>query len=97
MKRAGLAIVCCLGIAVMAGRGQNNAAPQNNQSSSAAESAGTGETDRGQQVFEQNCARCHSAPEGFSPRISGTVARHMRVRANLSQVDYKALMKFLHP
>jgi mono/diheme cytochrome c family protein len=53
--------------------------------------------DRGQQVFEQNCSRCHNPPEGFSPRISGTVALHMRVRANLSDRDYKELLHFLNP
>jgi mono/diheme cytochrome c family protein len=53
--------------------------------------------DRGQQVFEQNCSRCHNAPTGFSPRISGTVAMHMRVRASLSEEDYKALRRFLNP
>ena len=53
--------------------------------------------DRGQQVFDQNCSRCHNPPEGFSPRISGTIALHMRVRANLSAQDYKALLHFLNP
>jgi mono/diheme cytochrome c family protein len=53
--------------------------------------------DRGQQVFDQNCSRCHNAPDGFSPRIAGTVAMHMRVRANLSKADYKALLRFLNP
>jgi cytochrome c5 len=52
---------------------------------------------RGQQVFEQNCSRCHDAPEGFAPQISGTVALHMRARANLSDADYKALRRFLSP
>lgn len=51
----------------------------------------------GQQVFEQNCSRCHNAPQGFSPRISGTVARHMRVRAGLGAEDEKALLRFLNP
>lgn len=51
----------------------------------------------GQRVFEQNCSRCHTAPDGFSPRISGTVVRHMRVRASLSQADYEALKKFFNP
>jgi cytochrome c2 len=51
----------------------------------------------GQKVFEQNCGRCHNAPQGFSPSISGTVSRHMRVRANLSQADYEALLRFLNP
>ncbi len=54
-------------------------------------------TNDGQRVFEQNCSRCHNPPDGFSPRISGTVVRHMRVRANLSEQDMKALMKFFHP
>ena len=51
---------------------------------------------RGQQVFEQNCARCHNAPQGFSSNISGTIAMHMRVRANLSEADYKSLRQFLN-
>lgn len=54
------------------------------------------ESDRGQRVFEQNCSRCHNAPEGFSPAISGTVAMHMRTRANLSEADYKALRRFFN-
>jgi cytochrome c5 len=53
--------------------------------------------DRGQRVFQQNCGRCHSAPEGFPPSASAAVARHMRVRANLSDADYKALLHFLNP
>lgn len=51
----------------------------------------------GQRVFEQNCSRCHSAPQGFSPSISGTIVRHMRVRASLSKDDEKALLRFLNP
>jgi cytochrome c5 len=51
----------------------------------------------GQQVFEQNCSRCHSQPQAFSPRIAGTVARHMRVRAGLSIEDEQAILRFLNP
>jgi cytochrome c5 len=51
----------------------------------------------GQQIFAQNCERCHNAPQGFSPSISGTVVRHMRVRANLSEQDAQALMRFFNP
>jgi hypothetical protein len=54
-------------------------------------------SDRGQQVFDQNCSRCHNAPEGFSSSISGTIAMHMRSRANLSEADYKALRRFFNP
>jgi hypothetical protein len=54
-------------------------------------------TDDGERVFKQNCARCHTPPDGFSTRISGTIVRHMRVRANLSQKDAEALMHYLNP
>ena len=51
----------------------------------------------GQIKFEQNCSRCHNAPQGFSPRISGTVVRHMRVRASLSKKDAEDILHFLNP
>jgi cytochrome c5 len=53
--------------------------------------------EEGERVFQQNCSRCHTAPDGFSSRISGTVARHMRVRASLSQHDEQELLRFLNP
>jgi cytochrome c5 len=53
--------------------------------------------DEGQRVFEQNCSRCHAAPDGFSAGISGTVVRHMRVRASLSRHDEQELLRFLNP
>ena len=51
----------------------------------------------GDRIFQQNCSRCHNAPEGFSPRISGTIVRHMRVRASLSQHDAEELLRFFNP
>ncbi len=51
----------------------------------------------GELLFQQNCARCHDAPQSFPPRISGTIVRHMRVRALLSERDEKELLKFLNP
>jgi len=53
--------------------------------------------DRGERVFRQNCSRCHNAPEGFPQSVSSTIATHMRVRANLSEADYKALLQYLNP
>lgn len=89
----GLSAFTLIGVAAMC---QSNAArtkpvPQDQKT---AQPSGQ---DRGQQVFAQNCSRCHNAPEGFSPRISSTIARHMRVRASLSEADFKALQKFLNP
>ena len=51
----------------------------------------------GERIYEQNCSRCHAAPDGFSPHISGTVVLHMRVRASLSQHDEQELMRFFNP
>ena len=51
----------------------------------------------GDRIFQQNCSRCHWAPDGFSSRISGTIVRHMRVRASLSQHDEEELLRFLNP
>ena len=51
----------------------------------------------GERIFKQNCSRCHTAPEGFSPNISGTIVRHMRVRASLSQHDAQELLRFFNP
>ena len=51
----------------------------------------------GEQIFQQHCSRCHTTPEGFSPRISGTIVRHMRVRASLSEREEKELLRFFNP
>jgi cytochrome c5 len=77
--------------------GQTDSPQQQPYNKTAPKAVHRGNQDRGQQVFEQNCARCHNAPEGFSSSISGTVAMHMRVRAGLSEADYKALRRFLNP
>jgi cytochrome c5 len=57
----------------------------------------TNPTDIGQRKFNANCSRCHSAPEQLSPSLTGTVVRHMRVRASLSAQDEKDILKFLAP
>jgi hypothetical protein len=54
-------------------------------------------TDEGGLVFKANCSRCHAAPMSFTPRSTGTVIMHMRVRARLSQQDEQALLKFIAP
>ena len=64
---------------------------------SAAQKQAARPQDDGERVFRQNCSRCHTAPEGFSPSISGTIVRHMRVRAGLSQHNEEALLHFFNP
>ena len=97
MKHVGRIMVGCLVLAGSAAIGQMKAKPQPSQPKAASKAVHAAIPDRGQEVFNQNCSRCHNAPEGFSPSISGTIARHMRVRASLSEADYKALLRFLNP
>jgi cytochrome c5 len=53
--------------------------------------------DPGERAFATNCSRCHNAPESLTPGITGTVVRHMRVRANLSAEDERLIRSFLAP
>ncbi len=55
------------------------------------------EAEHGERAFHANCSRCHYAPDTLNPRISGTVIRHMRVRANLSAADERAILHYLNP
>jgi cytochrome c5 len=76
---------------------EGSASPTNSQQQAKGNVVHNAAQRDGQVVFEQNCSRCHNAPQGFSPRISGTVVRHMRVRAGLSAEDEKALLRFFNP
>ena len=97
MKRMVVLTIGCLAAAAATTVGQMNSAPQQTESRKAPQKLAPASPDRGQQVFKQNCYRCHQEPQGFPPSISGTVAQHMRVRAGLSDEDYKALLKFFNP
>lgn len=94
----GLALsITALAAASSLSQDQSGAGAQPETNSKLSRSAHPASPDRGQRVFQQNCARCHSAPEGFSPSASAAIARHMRVHANLSDSEYKALLHFLNP
>lgn len=97
MKHVQRMMLVCLALAGTAAMGQMKNEPPKHGSTTPAKVSHPMNPDRGQQVFNQNCSRCHNAPEGFSPSISGTIAMHMRVRASLSDTDYKALLRFLNP
>lgn len=68
--------------------------PKNPPSS---EKQSTAVANPGERAFQANCARCHTPPEQLSPRITGSVLRHMRVRALLSPQDERDILKFLNP
>ena len=57
----------------------------------------TAPQDPGERSFQSHCSRCHTAPEELSPRITGTIVRHMRVRANLSAEDERLIRHYLAP
>ena len=72
-------------------------ARQNTPQQSRARQTNNHKQSEGERIFAQNCARCHTPPDGFSPRISGTIVLHMRVRALLSEHDQQELLRFFNP
>jgi cytochrome c5 len=72
-------------------------APASGAKKTAAAPAKSHQVSEGEQIFQANCARCHNSPEGFSPRITNTVLRHMRIRASLSKHDEDELLRFFNP
>jgi mono/diheme cytochrome c family protein len=49
----------------------------------------------GEKRFHSNCGRCHAAPPKFSPRVTGTILRHMRVRAMLTDEDTRLILRYM--
>jgi cytochrome c5 len=49
----------------------------------------------GEQRFRANCGRCHAAPQKFPPRAMGTVLRHMRVRATITDEDMRLVLFYM--
>ncbi|HSY93816.1 MAG TPA: cytochrome c [Candidatus Binatus sp.] len=49
----------------------------------------------GEQRFRANCGRCHNAPQKFPPRMMGTILRHMRVRATITDEDRRLILFYM--
>jgi cytochrome c5 len=49
----------------------------------------------GEKNFRSNCARCHAAPPKFSPRMMGTIVRHMRVRATITEQEMRQILHYM--
>jgi mono/diheme cytochrome c family protein len=49
----------------------------------------------GEQRFRTNCGRCHQVPHRFPARMMGTIVRHMRVRAMLTEEDMKLILAYM--
>lgn len=49
----------------------------------------------GEEVYRQNCRRCHIAIHTFQPRMMATVVHHMQVRATLTREEQAAVLQYL--
>jgi cytochrome c5 len=87
----GACIVCCAAAAIAIGQVAPAAGKASHQKNAVSASAD------GEKVFNANCARCHTPPMTLSPRATGTVVAHMRVRARLTRKDEQLLLQYLFP
>jgi mono/diheme cytochrome c family protein len=49
----------------------------------------------GEKRFKANCARCHTAPHKFAPRMMATIIRHMRVRSTITDEDARLIWHYM--
>jgi mono/diheme cytochrome c family protein len=49
----------------------------------------------GEKRFRTNCGRCHMPPHKFPPRMMATIARHMRVRALITDEDMRYILAYM--
>lgn len=47
------------------------------------------------QAYKANCSRCHLAPRKFPEGKIATIMRRMRVRANLTEQEAEAILRYL--
>lgn len=92
-----LALATCLTMMAAAKTGDGKA----DEKDSAAVTATTHATQddpmrlEGEKRFHSNCGRCHAAPPKFPSRMMGTIIRHMRVRATLSDEDMHLILHYM--
>jgi len=46
-------------------------------------------------AYKNNCLRCHSSVQAYSPEKTETIVMHMRVRANLTDQESRAILEYL--
>jgi hypothetical protein len=66
-------------------------------SSAGTRAESTGGKPSGSSLWSENCGRCHNfrTPTDFSDGEWDVITLHMRVRANLTAEEYKAIRDFL--
>jgi mono/diheme cytochrome c family protein len=86
------AMFCGLAAAAKAGGSKDTPAP----ASAATQSDQSNDARlEGEKRFRANCGRCHTAPPKFPPRMMGTIVRHMRVRATLTDQDMRLVLRYM--
>jgi len=48
------------------------------------------------QIYKANCTRCHAELPTMDARRTATIVRHMRVRANLTEGEARAILEYLN-
>jgi len=46
-------------------------------------------------AYKNNCMRCHSSVQAYSPKKTETIVMHMRIRANLTAQESRAILEYL--
>ena len=46
-------------------------------------------------AYKNNCLRCHSSVQAYSPEKTETIVMHMRVRGNLTDQESRAILEYL--
>jgi hypothetical protein len=47
-------------------------------------------------AYKNNCMRCHTSVQQYSPRMTKTIVMHMRIRANLPEDQAQAILEYLN-
>ena len=81
--------ISVLGLAMAFGQAKDDSSKPKTQTAA--------QNNEGERLFQANCGRCHRPPDQLSPKIAGSVLRHMRVRATLSKEDEQQILKYLAP
>src|SRR5215475_9884701 len=48
------------------------------------------------QIYKANCTRCHAEIPTMDARRTATIVKHMRVRANLTEQEARAILEYLN-
>jgi cytochrome c5 len=106
MKRLGYAAILALAVSLTwmavaaTGDGRNNDKDKDGATASTSVATPSSTQDdhirvEGEKRFHANCGRCHAAPPKIAPRMMGTIIRHMRVRATITDEDMRFILRYM--